>query len=643
MLQTLSDPNISRPFFPSTPVQPPPFSPPKYAVWANSLWFLSLTISLTCAMVATLLQQWSRRYLRITQPARYSPHDRARIRAFYADGVNKMRLAWAVGVLPTLIHLSLFLFLSGLLIYLFNVNHSVFLAVVWWVGVSIAVYLAITFMPTFRLYSPYYTPLTSISGLLWHAEKMAKQTVQNVTMSPRIDGHILKFIFETVVEDHELAQFFERIPGFCGSPMVRDSLRSLGSLGEGKLSSALTEFLERTWSSNFVSDSDKMQRFVVCVKVVDAGCLSDATLSILKDIFPWDRHRLLRSVELGQLLRRPSSTTQQEIGLCAQSIIAGIISNVQRGNDRWIALAADQLGKSERVIRGYLEHGDDSVLLANLIYITRQIFHSLEDNRDMADVSSYVLPTLSNFDIRNTLPGLQHDFLTLREELVPNSHVPAEILEVVHNLYNELIQNTDNTPITPPSDPNSDRHPSDPIYPNAAFYENTHTTTTPPLPVSLHRSYPTALRSSFRAPGHTNRTAELAHESSHDGAVDAMHPIAQVAELPYAASGLPESQNPLCWSFSGRSPRCRHPSRALRVDAPRDSGIVRSLYLPSGPESPPSASTTAPVSPIPNVSSVSARPRSSRYSSSLSPDVVANTLQPTNRSPLADIGPSQSP
>ncbi|KAH9972307.1 hypothetical protein BGW80DRAFT_1315415 [Lactifluus volemus] len=286
----------------------------------------------------------------------------------------------------------------------------------------------------------------------------------------------------------------------------------------------------------------------------------------------------------------------------------------------------------ERVIRGYLEHGDDSVLLANLIYITRQILHSLGDNRDMADVSSYVLPTLSNFDIRNTLPGLQHDFLTLREELVNNSH---EIFEVVHNLYNELIQNTDDTPMVPP---NSDRRPSDSSYPNASVYENVHTTITPRLPATLNRGYPTTLQSPFRAPSHTSRTAEPTHESSHEGAADATHPIAQVAEPPYAASGLPESQSPLSWSFSGRSRRYRHPSRTLRIDPPRDSGIVRSLYLPGGPESPPSASTTAPASPTPYVASDSPRPRSTLYSSS---DVVPNTLQPGNRSPLADIGPSQ--
>ena len=72
-------------------------------VWVNALWFLSLVISLTCALLATLLQQWARRYLKVTQP-RYSPHKRARIRAFFAEGVDKFLLPWAVEALPTLLH-----------------------------------------------------------------------------------------------------------------------------------------------------------------------------------------------------------------------------------------------------------------------------------------------------------------------------------------------------------------------------------------------------------------------------------------------------------------------------------------------------------------------------------------------------------
>src|SRR5713101_8825861 len=90
---------------PSTVAQPPGFSPPRYAVWVNSLWFLSLVISLSCAMLATLLQQWSRRYLAITQPARCEPHERARAHAFFAIGVKKFRVHWAVDALPAMVHL----------------------------------------------------------------------------------------------------------------------------------------------------------------------------------------------------------------------------------------------------------------------------------------------------------------------------------------------------------------------------------------------------------------------------------------------------------------------------------------------------------------------------------------------------------
>ncbi|KAH9963420.1 hypothetical protein BGW80DRAFT_1210356, partial [Lactifluus volemus] len=56
--QLLADPNISRVSILATPATLPPFSPPKFAIWVNSLWFLSLLISLTCAFLATMLQQW---------------------------------------------------------------------------------------------------------------------------------------------------------------------------------------------------------------------------------------------------------------------------------------------------------------------------------------------------------------------------------------------------------------------------------------------------------------------------------------------------------------------------------------------------------------------------------------------------------
>ena len=95
--QLLSDPNISHASIRS---QPPPFSPPKSAIWVNALLFLSLIISLSCALLATLLQQWARRYVSIAQQPGHSLHQRARTRAFFSDGVDKFHVSWFTEALP---------------------------------------------------------------------------------------------------------------------------------------------------------------------------------------------------------------------------------------------------------------------------------------------------------------------------------------------------------------------------------------------------------------------------------------------------------------------------------------------------------------------------------------------------------------
>ncbi|KAN0118853.1 hypothetical protein V8E52_004625, partial [Russula decolorans] len=158
--ELLADSNATRTSIRSPVTKPPSFSPPRYAIWVNSLWFLSLVISLTCALLASSTQQWARRYLRVTQSAGYSPEKRARIRAFFANGVDILPNAWVVEGLPTLLHLSLFLFFAGLVIFLFNTNQAVFSSVFWWIGLFSIAYALITLMPFVRHDSPYYSPLS---------------------------------------------------------------------------------------------------------------------------------------------------------------------------------------------------------------------------------------------------------------------------------------------------------------------------------------------------------------------------------------------------------------------------------------------------------------------------------------------------
>ncbi|KAI0300852.1 hypothetical protein BC826DRAFT_905448, partial [Russula brevipes] len=134
-----------------------PFSPSASAIWVNALWFASLVTSLTCALLATLLQQWARRYLRRTQ-RRYSPHARARIRAFFAEGADRFRLSAVVEVLPALLHLSVFLFFAGLVIFLIDIRSSIAYGIIAPIAICALSYTIFTVIPIFFQDSPFQTP-----------------------------------------------------------------------------------------------------------------------------------------------------------------------------------------------------------------------------------------------------------------------------------------------------------------------------------------------------------------------------------------------------------------------------------------------------------------------------------------------------
>jgi len=485
--QILADSNGFQVVIPPTLSNPStPFSPPTSAVWVNSLWFLSLVISLTCALLATLLQQWARRYMKLIQ-TRYSPHKRARIRAFFAEGVDKLRLPWAVEALPALLHLSLFLFFAGLAVFLFNINHTVFSVTISWLGLCTTVYMCITFMPMFRHDSPYYAPLSSLAWYLytgirftvfqilwWIADRcnirssiprrtrnlrwtywqrtlrvMEMEFEETALKAPsEIDGRALMWTYDSLDEDHEVEQFFAGIPGFCSSNVVDDPQCSLGSLRSSTVASALGGFLERTWSSNLLSETIKIRRLVICIRAIDAAHLSDAAYEILYEFFE-HRPALLRSIELGRSLISWGKNDDRKTSLFAQGIIACIIANVPQRNPHWSLLTMDHLGISEHVLQDYLCHGD-SVFLANLIHFTHQFVRNfLRANWEGFPLLRILSRLGSSYNIQNTLPGLQHDFCDLwniivRQTHVRDHHLLLNILEVIHPIYIALHQ--DSTP-----------------------------------------------------------------------------------------------------------------------------------------------------------------------------------------------------
>ena len=149
------------------PQEYPPFSPSTSIVCVNAMWILSLIVSIACALLATLMQQWAREYVQLPKlPA--IPRERAHVRSFLFFGLQQFGMSYAVELIPTLLHLSVFLFFAGLVVFLFTISRTVAIITSISVGVFSIAYIALTLLPCVYLNCPYRTPLSNPSWYVWH-------------------------------------------------------------------------------------------------------------------------------------------------------------------------------------------------------------------------------------------------------------------------------------------------------------------------------------------------------------------------------------------------------------------------------------------------------------------------------------------
>ncbi|KAF9042786.1 hypothetical protein BDZ89DRAFT_1128398 [Hymenopellis radicata] len=132
-------------------------------VWVNGLWVVSLTASLVVALIAVLAKQWLHHYV---APPSGTPRLRSHIRHFRFMGLERWHVRIIIGVLPIIMHISLTLFLSGLVLYFVPLRQ----ALAWTVGVITIIVFLLYFvanaMPFFSPQCPYKTLLTeAIYGL----------------------------------------------------------------------------------------------------------------------------------------------------------------------------------------------------------------------------------------------------------------------------------------------------------------------------------------------------------------------------------------------------------------------------------------------------------------------------------------------
>jgi hypothetical protein len=164
---------------PSSPAAPEPaqFQAQRSDVQVNVCWFVSLLLSLFVALFGIFLKQWMRAYMKWTdvKPDR----EAVALRQFRYRGLESWRPGAILTLLPTLLQLSLILFLSGLLVFLWNIDLMVAHVMAGLSAIAFFLVALVTILPVFARSCPYRSPLSEVLALsLWRAMKIVGSAIQ---------------------------------------------------------------------------------------------------------------------------------------------------------------------------------------------------------------------------------------------------------------------------------------------------------------------------------------------------------------------------------------------------------------------------------------------------------------------------------
>ncbi|KDQ09657.1 hypothetical protein BOTBODRAFT_178877 [Botryobasidium botryosum FD-172 SS1] len=136
------------------------FTPSASAIRINSVWFLSLTLSLSVAGVAVMAKQWLGNYNWSTVAG--NTRDRSRLRQFRYTELQRWKVPEIIALLPTLLLLALALFFFGLIEFLFGINSVVAIINAALIAVIALFFVVTTVAPLLIPRCPYKTSLSDI-------------------------------------------------------------------------------------------------------------------------------------------------------------------------------------------------------------------------------------------------------------------------------------------------------------------------------------------------------------------------------------------------------------------------------------------------------------------------------------------------
>ena len=132
---------------------------PRWAVWLNSLWFAGLICSLAAASIGIMVKQWLHEFL---SGLSGTSREIARRRQFRLRNFNKWHVAEIVACLPVLLQSSLVLFLSGLLVLLWQLHREVAIVASVLIGMLVTFMVGTTVLSALVIDCCYISPITFV-------------------------------------------------------------------------------------------------------------------------------------------------------------------------------------------------------------------------------------------------------------------------------------------------------------------------------------------------------------------------------------------------------------------------------------------------------------------------------------------------
>ncbi|KAJ7672121.1 hypothetical protein B0H17DRAFT_1208782 [Mycena rosella] len=308
---------------------PTVFVVPVTSVVCNTLWFISLGLSLSCALIATLVEQWARDFIQKTD-MRPSPVIRARIFSYLYYGLKRFNMHVLVDLVPLLLHMSLVFFFAGLVAFLLPINRTVMAVAAALLGIVVAVYCTLTLLPLIYFDCPYRTPFSSvlwrINQFWWRIstlttmhigrprENIGQETMVEVMISRATepsadrnqrDRRSLCWTMKSLVDGIELEPFMDGIPDVLWGPNGRKHkhdhlVRTLLNDPDVRLGDRLLDLMCYA-DSGLLPTEVELRYKISCLKALWSICLLANTATPLNLPFPglaqqlagwggWPRH-----------------------------------------------------------------------------------------------------------------------------------------------------------------------------------------------------------------------------------------------------------------------------------------------------------------------------------------------------------------